>query len=79
MPRKAAIFSAKPGTSETLAMLPQMVAPADAARFLNISYRSAVRMCERGEMRAVRVGKQYRISRDELARVAGLAEPSPAA
>lgn len=74
MPRKAAILSATPGSFETLAMMPQMITPESASRFLNVSYRSVIRMIERGEISAARVGRQYRISRDELARVAGLAD-----
>lgn len=43
-----------------------------AARTMGISVRTVTRLCERGEIKAVKVGAQWRINRDALLEYAGL-------
>lgn len=43
-----------------------------AASTLGVSPRTVTRLCERGEIKAVKVGAQWRINRDALLEFAGL-------
>lgn len=40
--------------------------PTEAAQLLDCSPRTVMRMCERGELAACKVGSQWRINRDSL-------------
>lgn len=46
--------------------------PGQAARILNVCDKSIARMCEFGELKAVRVRSVWRINRDALLDFAGL-------
>lgn len=52
--------------------MPQLMTPRQAAAVLNVSGRHVLRLCERGELRAVKLGKVWRINRDALAKSCGL-------
>lgn len=50
---------------------PLTFTPAEVAATVGLNLRNVQRMCERGEIRAIRVGSRYRIPRAEVARLAG--------
>lgn len=59
-------------TTPTLAELPPLASVRQVARACNVSERHVLRLCERGELKAVRLGKVWRISRDALAAKLGM-------
>lgn len=52
--------------------MPQLISVKQAAGVLNVSGRHVERMCGRGELKAVRLGRVWRINRDALAKSCGL-------
>lgn len=52
--------------------MPQLVSVRQAAQVLNCSGRHVMRLCERGELKAVKLGRLWRINRDALAARCGL-------
>lgn len=60
-------------TTPTLSELPPLASVRQVARACNVSERHVLRLCERGELKAVRLGKVWRINRDALMRMAGVA------
>ena len=62
-----------PTVSDELARMRPMVGPKQAAEALGISERAVVGMIHSGRLSAVRMGKLWRISRDEVMRAAGVA------
>ena len=64
--------TAVPTTTPTLAELPPLASVQQVARACNVSERHVLRLCERGELKAVRLGKVWRINRDALAAKLGM-------
>lgn len=50
----------------------ELMTAAQAAEVMRVSPRQVARMCARGELKAVRVGKLWRVNRDALAERLGL-------
>lgn len=59
-------------TRQTLNELPPLISAKQAAGLLGVSTRHVARLCERGQLRAVRCGRLWRINRTALARQYGL-------
>lgn len=51
---------------------PPTVSPQEGAKLLGISEPTFCRLCRSGEIKAIKVGKQWRVSRDWLMHYAGL-------
>lgn len=64
--------TAIPTATTTLAELPPLASVRQVARACNVSERHVLRLCERGELKAVRLGKVWRINRDALAAKLGM-------
>lgn len=47
--------------------LPQLMSVRQAAGVLGVSQRHVARLCERGEIKAVKIGRLWRVNRDALA------------
>lgn len=47
--------------------LPELLTPKQAAGVMQVTTRQVAKMCERGKLRAVRVGRLWRVNRDALA------------
>ena len=62
-----------PTAADEFAQLEPMLSPKRAAKALSVSERSVVNMIHSGHIYAVRMGKLWRISRDEVMRIAGTA------
>ena len=56
----------------TLEALPALATPRQVAWACNVSERHVVRMCERGEIAATKLGRLWRINRDALMRRLGM-------
>lgn len=54
--------------------LPALLTTKQAARLLGVTTRTVTRLCERGEIKAVRVASLWRVNRDALLEQYGLAE-----
>lgn len=52
--------------------MPALLDSRQAARVLNVSERTVTRLCNRGKIRARRVGRLWRINRDALLEDTGL-------
>lgn len=52
--------------------MPALLDSKQAAQLLNVSERTVTRLCNRGKIRARRVGRLWRINRDALFEYAGL-------
>ena len=52
--------------------LPQLLTTSQAARLLKVTPRTVTRLCEKGEIKAVRVASLWRINRDALLKQLGL-------
>lgn len=50
----------------------QLIGAVEAAEILNVCPRTVARMCERGEIKAVKVRSLWRINREALLEFAGL-------
>lgn len=58
--------------------LPLVLTSDQAAQVLQVSRRTLTNMLDRGTLRGVKIGKEWRVSRDELMRfVEGNGTPSP--
>lgn len=55
-----------------LHQMPALLDSKQAARLLNVSERTVTRLCNRGKIRARRVGRLWRINRDALLEDTGL-------
>ena len=64
--------TAIPTATPTLAELPPLATVRQVARACSVSERHVLRLCERGELKAVRLGKVWRINRDALAATLGV-------
>lgn len=53
--------------------LPELLSTSQAAQVLNVSTRAVTDLCKRGRIKAVRIGKLWRINRDALFEFAGIA------
>lgn len=51
---------------------PELMTAKQAADFMHVSNRLVERMCERGDLKAVKVGRSWRIHRNALATQLGL-------
>ena len=56
----------------TMADLPPLATPRQVAEVCSVSERHVLRLCERGELKAVRLGRVWRINRDALAAKLGM-------
>lgn len=61
-------------TSFQTEQLSPSVGPEEGAKFLGISRQTFCRLCRDGEIKAVKVGRQWRVGREWLTKYAGLAE-----
>ena len=52
--------------------LPQLMSVSQAAGVLGVSQRHVARLCERGEIKAVKIGRLWRVNRDALAAQCGI-------
>ena len=52
--------------------LPELLTPRQAADAMQVTTRQIAKMCERGDLRAVRVGRLWRVNRDALAASLGI-------
>lgn len=59
---------------ESTATLPPIITCEEAAGLARCSTRHIARMCERGELRAKKIGKGWKINTADLLEAAGLAE-----
>lgn len=50
----------------------EMVGTEEGARILGISVATFTRLCRKGEIKAAKVGKQWRVGREWLMQYAGL-------
>lgn len=66
------IESTVQNSTAALSDLPQLLSVRQAAGVLNVSGRHVMRLCERGELKAVKLGRVWRINRDALAKSCGL-------
>ncbi|OUN46763.1 hypothetical protein B5G20_07375 [Collinsella sp. An7] len=57
----------------TLLHLPLLLDSDQTAELLNVSPRTITRLCKKGKIRAVQVGGQWRVNRDELLKQFGIA------
>lgn len=57
------------------ALINRVVTAQEAAKFLGIEDRTVRSMCERGELRAVKCGRVWRINLTETVRALGLDAP----
>lgn len=48
-------------------VLPQLMSVSQAADVLGVSQRHVARLCERGKIKAVKIGRLWRVNRDALA------------
>ena len=58
--------------------MPALLEPRDAARIANVKLRQMYRMCERGDVKAVKLGNLWRVNRDSLLALCGLKDDSAA-
>lgn len=56
----------------TNASLPELLDTRQAAQILNVTPRMVTDLCKRGRIKAVRLGKLWRVNRDALLDFAGL-------
>ena len=61
-------------TSDEVRALPALLEPKDATEIANVNLRQMYRMCQRGDVKAVKLGSLWRVNRDSLLAVCGLAE-----
>lgn len=47
------------------------LSPEEVARLLRVSDQTVINMCQRGELRHVKFGKQYRIFREQIEQMIG--------
>lgn len=59
-------------TEREIRELPALVSAGQAAQVLNVSARHVTNMCARGELRAVKCGRVWRVNMADLVRRAGL-------
>jgi len=57
---------------ESLKSLPVVLSVQDVARLLRVGKNTAYGLVNSGELRCVRVGRQIRVSRDEMLRYLGI-------
>lgn len=55
-------------------LLSPTVGPDEGAKFLGISKQTFCRLCRNGEIKAVKIGRQWRVGREWLIDYAGLAD-----
>lgn len=59
---------------EYLERYPQFISPGQACEIANIDLRCMHGLCERGEVRAFKIGRQWRIDRDAFLAKLGIVE-----
>ena len=59
--------------------MPRLLKSAEACQALGISYPTLKKMVDNGQLKAVRIGRSFRISEDELRKLVNGAAASPAA
>lgn len=59
-------------TASRIEDMPQLMSTRQAARVCGVTPRQIARMCERGDLKAARVGKLWRVDHDALAKRMGL-------
>lgn len=58
--------------------LPLLITPTTAEAAIGISSKHLLRMADRGEIRAVQIGRRWKLNRDDLLAVCGLREKGAA-
>lgn len=59
---------------EQVVALAPVVGPVEGAKLLGISKQTFCRLCQSGEIEAVKIGRQWRVGRDWLLKYAGLGD-----
>lgn len=60
-------------TNEQSVTLSPVVGPDEGSKLLGISKQTFCRLCQSGEIEAVKIGRQWRVGREWLLKYAGLA------
>lgn len=63
----------KPMAAE-VSLVPRFMSTARVARMLDVSSHTVVRLIERGQLEAVKVGAQWRVKRDSLMVMLGITD-----
>lgn len=58
--------------------LPLLITPTTAEAAIGISSKHLLRMADRGEIRAVQIGRRWKLNRDDLLAVCGLRDKGAA-
>ncbi len=59
-------------TGARIRELPELLTPKQAAGVMQVTTRQVAKMCERGKLRSVKVGRLWRVNRDALAAYLGI-------